>query len=53
MASGLCKNNHDCQIHTVVCILVGMKSFPSFIHGAEINDTSYESQADFRWEKTK
>ena len=23
------------------------------IHGAEINNTSYESQADFHWEKTK
>ena len=39
---------------TVVCILVGMKSFPDSektIHGAEINDTSYESQADFTFTK--
>ena len=39
---------------TVVCILVGMKSFQDSeetIHGAEINDTSYESQADFTFTK--
>ena len=32
--------------HTVVCTLVGMKSFPrseETIHSAEMNDTSYES----------
>ena len=41
---------------TVVCILVRMKSFSRFwrtIYSSEINDTSYESQADFNWEKNK
>ena len=42
--------------HTVVCVLVWMKSFSNSeesIHSSEINGTSYESQADIHWEKTR
>ena len=41
--------------HTAVCILaswnkVFSKILKKPIHGAEINDTLYESQADFHWD---